>query len=156
MARKPAKAAKTPTAPVKRNGVGRKEPIRWTLKRAAIECGLQVTQLQTKRLAADIHPGEDHKFSTRQILAMIFGDKAQADTRRAEAEAQAAIRRNLRQDGELIPTAVAIALVDPIMVIIRQKICASSLTDSEKDDMLADLERAKELDWGKAAKNAAK
>lgn len=143
------KRKKTPPESGKRNG----GPVRWTITRAAIECGLQPTQLKAKRVAADIHPGTDHKFSTRQILAMIYGDKAQADARRAVADAAAAVRRDQREAGELLPTATAKHAFDPIGIILRQKICASSMTENEKDEMLADIERGiLAIDWEKLAK----
>lgn len=147
--KKPAKAA----VPLKRRkGKALAPPLRWNLQRAAREFGAHRETLEKQRRALVIEPGPDQMFTTAQICAMVYGDKQRADITRAQEDAIAAQRRNARESGELIPTAKAVALVEPIMVLVRQKICASSMTEGEKDEILADLERAGEIDWAKACR----
>lgn len=151
------KAGKTPPAPAKRKGRAFQPALRWSLTRAAKEFGFQRTELETRRRAAHILPGDDQCFATQQICAMCFGDKRLADTKRAEAEAAAAIRRNMREEGALLPTDSVKNALDPIGIILRQKICASSLTETEKDEMLADIGSGlAAIDWEKVAKDANK
>jgi hypothetical protein len=160
---KPAPAKKKPasrqSAKVKgrpTGGVANSRAMRWSLNFAAQEFGIDRNVVDRSRRHLGIEPGADGMFSTKQICAMIFGDKQLADAKRAEADAESAIRRNQREAGELIPTSVAVALVEPIMVVVRQKICALPISDAEKDDVLADLFAAKDLDWAKAAREAMK
>lgn len=75
----------------------------------------------------------------------------------AQAEAQTAQRRNAREEGELIPTAVAILLMKPMMGAIKKKIRASDMPPGDRDELLSELAGlGEEINWVKEAKNAAK
>lgn len=144
--------SEAPPRPVKRTGRPRLEAIRWTITRASAEFGKERTYLDIQRRRLHILPASDGKYSTSQVCAMIYTDKAMADARRAEADAETAVRRNMRESGEMLPTALASAALDPLGIILRQKICASSMTEAEKDEMLADITSGiAAIDWEKLA-----
>ena len=88
------------------------------------------------------------------LVCFLHGvtDKALADATTAQANAEAAVRRNKREAGELMPTIIAISAHDAVDIVVRQKICASSMTENEKDEILADIESAiAAIDWKKLA-----
>ncbi len=148
------RAQKPAPASAKRAGRPKLEPIRWTIHKAAVEFGKERTFIDQLRRRKHIEPAKDGKFSTLQIVEMLFTDKAKADAISAQANAEAAVRRNQREAGELIPTREVNTVLDPIGIILRQKICASSMTEYEKDEMLADLEKQiSAIDWEKVARN---
>lgn len=147
----------TTKAAPKRKGNKHEAGKRWTLVSASREFGSHREQMERARRANHIEPGEDNRFSTKQICAMVFGDKQLADARRAEADAESAIRRNLREDLELLPTQAAGAATDPVLIVLRQQICSSSLSEAEKDDMLEGIESGlKNIDWRAIAKRSLK
>ena len=64
------------------------KPVRWTRTHAAAEFNLDAATLSKRLLAASIAPGEDGRFSTKQIVGAVFGDRAGALTAKAKAEAE--------------------------------------------------------------------
>lgn len=83
----------------------------------------------------------------------VVGESDRA--RKNKAEADAAERKNLREAGELIPVSAVSAYTNPVMIVIRQIICASGMGETEKDDVIRALEeRIKAIDWLKVAKES--
>jgi hypothetical protein len=62
------------------------KPIRWTRQAAAAEFGLDAQTLSNRLLAASISAGDDGRFSTKQILAAIMGDRGAELTGKTRAE----------------------------------------------------------------------
>lgn len=52
-------------------------------------------------------------------------------------------------EAELIPTVAVSKLCEKVVIVMRQKICASSLTEAEKHEILTNLTRMADIDWAK-------
>jgi len=139
-----------PTISKKRkSGPHLKAALRWTLNNAAKEFGAHREKLERRRRALDIQPGNDDCFSSREVAAMLFGDRDAELTGKIAAERKGQELKNARTEGELVPTAAVMKLCERVVIVIRQKICTSSLTESEKDEILNDLVRLGETDWAR-------
>ena len=132
------------------------QALRWNLQQAASEFGMHREGLEKRRRAIGIDPGEDGKFSTRDIAAMVFGDKEAETIGKIAAERIGQEMKNAREAGEVMPTASAAKVAERFLVPCRQRILSSSLTDEEKDELLADLVGLGEVDWMKEARSANK
>lgn len=120
------------------------------------EFGTHREQLERRRRALAIEPGADGCYTSREIAAMLFGDKEAETIGKIAAERKKVELDNARTEGEVIPTASAARISESFLVPVRQKILSCSMTDAEKDEMLLDLVRFGEVDWPKEAKNAAR
>lgn len=132
------------------------ENLRWSLNRAAHEFGLHQAQLDRRRRALGMEPGADGFYSSRDIAAMMFGDKEAETIGKIAAERKSTELSNARQMGELIPTEVACALVERVLIAVKQRFMSSSLSEQEKTDVLEELVSLGHLDWSDQAKRAAK
>lgn len=130
------------------------ESFRWSINRAAVEFGADNSTLERRRRAAGIEPGEDGCYSTRDVAAMIFGDKEAETIRKISAEARQVELKNAITEGELIPVSSVIKICARVLVPVRQKILSSSLSEQERHDMLEDLVALATKDWTKEALDA--
>jgi hypothetical protein len=115
------------------------KPVRWTRNHAAAEFNLDAATLSKRLTAASIAPGEDGRFSTSQIVAAVFGDRASALTAKAQAEAQNWQLRNEVIRRERIPLDDVEAINEQACMAIRHIILASPLPDQTKQDIFAEL-----------------
>jgi hypothetical protein len=115
------------------------KPIRWTRQAAAAEFGLDAQTLSNRLLAASISAGDDGRFSTKQILAAVMGDRGAALTAKAKAEAENWQLRNEVIRRERIPLDDVEAINEQACMAIRHIILASPLPDQAKQDIFADL-----------------
>ena len=130
--------------------------IRLTLNRISVEFDLHWQQLDRRRRALGIEPGEDGCFSLHDAKLMVLGDKEAETIGKIAAERREIEMRIACREGELIPTAVVDAMGEKFLVAVRQKILTSGMTDAEKDGVLTDLVALGEVDWKEEAQNAAK
>lgn len=138
---KPAQVAK------KREGRPTSKALRWTLQQAATEFGNDRTQLERRRRALFIEPGEDGCFSSREIAALIFGDKEAEIIGKLAAERKHIEIKNAQLEAELVPTAAVCQLMEGMFVVIRQKICSSKMPQNLITEILEDLVSMGERDW---------
>ena len=115
------------------------KPVRWTRTHAAAEFNLDAATLSKRLLAASIAPGEDGRFSTKQIVGAVFGDRAGALTAKAKAEAENWQLRNEVIRKERIPLDDVEAINEQACMAIRHIILASPLPDQAKQDIFAEL-----------------
>ena len=127
-------------------------PLRWTLGLAATEYGVDRRTLSTRAKTSGHIPGEDGKFSTRQIDVIIHGDLAGEKLRKLRAEADMAERANREAEGATIAVERVCLLGERFVAASRQVILHSSMTDAEKDETLAELVQLGEVDWDAEAK----
>ena len=132
------------------------DPIRWTLGLAATEFGADRRTLSTRAKTSGQVPGEDGKFSTRQIDAIIHGDLAGEKLRKLRAEADMAERANREAEGATIAVERVCVIGERFVAAARQIILHSSMSDAEKSDVLNEMVQLGEVDWTEEAKTASK
>jgi hypothetical protein len=115
------------------------KPVRWTRQHAAAEFGLDAQTLSKRLTAASISAGDDGRFSTSQIVAAVFGDRASALTAKAKAEAENWTLRNEVIRKERIPLEIVAQINDHACTAIRHIILASPLPDEAKQDIFEEL-----------------
>jgi hypothetical protein len=119
------------------------EEFRWTVDRAGAEFGLSSKTVSNRIKSAGVHPGDDGKFSTKDIHAAICSDlekaklrKLQFETKRTEEEREGLALANAARRGELVHKADFIRRFEGIYAQMRQLIMSSSMIDAEKDELL--------------------
>lgn len=118
------------------------EPIRWTVDRAAVEFGIAHKTLRTKLALAGTNPGEDGRYSTKQIDAAIHDDISEERIRLTKEQADKTALQNAIIRAER-PTVEAVYKThEGIYIALRQTILASHLNDAEQAECLEDLRRA--------------
>lgn len=116
------------------------KPIRWTIERAASDFGIDRKTLANRIRAGGIMPGEDEKFSTKQIAKAIYTDGEAARASLAISQKENFDLRNRKLAGELVDPKQCQQLWDNAMIAMRQKIADSKLSDAEKRELLKDLQ----------------
>jgi phage terminase Nu1 subunit (DNA packaging protein) len=114
-------------------------PIRWTAGVAALEFGMDRRVVAERLRMSGAVPGEDGKFSTRQIVAAIHGDLAGEKLRLMRAQADLA---EIERDEALrtrIPLETVGAVMQELHGGIASIINASKLPQRDKDDICADI-----------------
>lgn len=118
------------------------------------ETGLGRDTFIKRARAAGIAPGEDGCYATKQIIALLHGDK-EAETIANLAESTRGMKiKNDIAEGALISTQLVIRLGESFLVPVRQRILSSELSDEAKAEMLEDLVGMGELDWSAEAVKA--
>lgn len=117
------------------------EPLRWTLGLAATEFGADRRTLSTRAKTSGLVPGDDGKFSTRQIAAIIYGDMAGEKLRKMRAEADLAELERDTLLKEVAPLALFDQMVARMAAGIRAIIGRSKLTDQEQYDIVEEMGR---------------
>ena len=96
--------------------------IRWSQEQAATEFGINVRTLATKIKTGGITPGQDHKFSTAQICAAVFGSLEFERRRKLSADADLSeIERDQKLE-QLISINVAFKAWESILMTVRGKL----------------------------------
>lgn len=113
--------------------------IRWTLDKACKEFGANRNTLTRLVRVAGIEPGSDGKFSTAQIAAAIYGDKASEDLRKVREEADKLALHNAKERAALVEAEAVFRTFQGVFISMRQTILGSELTDREKDELLNNL-----------------
>ena len=122
----------------KRSGK-RQKVVRWSMEAASVEFGIHHATLAKRLKAQSIGHGEDGLWSTAQICAAVFGDIAGERLRKTREEADQLALKNAQIRSELIPLAEASERVGKWAVAIKEKILASPLPATDKNDILDDL-----------------
>lgn len=126
-----------------------KPSVRWALTDAESEFPLGRETLSKRLHLLGEQPGEDGKFSTRQICAAVFGDTSLEKARLAREQADRVALDNAERRKELIPVADAQRIAGRYVFAARQRILALTLDDAEKNAILAELRRLAEEDFSK-------
>ena len=114
-------------------------PFRWTLGLAATEFGADRRTLSTRAKTSGQVPGEDGKFSTRQIVTILHGDLAGEKLRKLRADADLA---ELERDA-LTKESIPIALIDRLVVGMIKGIVAtigrSHLAQADQTEIIEEM-----------------
>lgn len=116
------------------------KPLRWTIDRAASEFGLDRKTLSSRIRNRGILPGEDGKFSTRDICVAVFTDSKAARDKLTEAQEENFVLRNGKLAGELVDAKQCQSLWDATIIALRQKISDAPIPDATKREILKDLQ----------------
>lgn len=122
-----------------------KNPIRWNRLDAAAEFGIDRDTLSRRLRAAGIAPGEDKRFSTKEILAALFGDLEKEKTRNEAAKADLHEMKRDLDASRLIPAEVARASMHKLTGGIMVVISASPLTAKQQAAIAGNLDRLNNL-----------
>ncbi len=90
-------------------------------------------------MAESIDPGPDAKFSTRQICQAIFSNKEIEETLLIRVNREFREIKLAEARHQFIPTEMAINAWAGVIVPMRTIVLSSSLSDTEKTDLLAQL-----------------
>ena len=99
---------------------------------------------------AGIEPGGDGKFSTSQICAAIFGDKASEELRKTREEADKLALHNAEKRKTLVEAEAVYRMFQGVFISMRQTVLGSDLSDREKDELLNNL---RALSYDEAKRN---
>ena len=117
--------------------------LRWTLETASREFGPDHKTLRRRLIAADELPGEDGKYSTAQIVGVIFGGLHRQKLRLVREQADKLADENQARRDDLYEADVILHQAFPALFsAIRNVIKASKLAENEKTDILRDLDGA--------------
>ena len=119
-----------------------KSAIRWTLKQASEEFGVNI-QVMTRKLKSNgALPGDDNKFSTRQIfesLTLDFDLKKEQLKLVKEQSRHVAIRASILEK-QTAPVALVEKVWSDFIVDLRQKITNLAIPAEQRTEILADLQ----------------
>ena len=138
----------------KRDGRPESKSIRWSFQQAERETGLGRDTFIKRARSAGIEPGPDGCYSTRQILALIHGDREAETIANILEDTRGKRLKNDIAEGALIYVELVIRLAESFLVPVRQRILSSGLSDEEKAEMLEDLVGMGEVDWSAEAVKA--
>lgn len=117
------------------------KPIRWTIAFAATEFAIDRQTLATRIKSKGILPGEDKKFSTADISNAIHTNAVEARTSLAKSQKENCDLRNKKLSGELADKALFQKISDGVIIILRQKISDSELSEHAKIEILKDIQK---------------
>ncbi len=125
----------------------RRTAFRWRLRDAEAEMGVSAQTLAKRMIQLAENPGEDGKYSTKQICAAVFGDKEFEQTRRAKEQADRIAIDNAERRRQLIPVEDVLIIARRFGFAIRQKFLASSMDEEEKRVVLLEVARLEGADY---------
>ena len=112
-------------------------PIRWTMGLAASELGCDRRTLAERVKTSGAVPGEDGKFSTRQIFTALHGDLAGEKLRLTRAQADLAEAEAREKQKTSIPCEVYYPAIEQLFGAIAAVINRSHLPASDLEEILA-------------------
>ena len=116
--------------------------MRWTLKQASEEFGVNIQALTRKLKSNGALHGPDKMYSTRQVfesLTMDF-DLKKAQLALVREQGRLASARSSIMEKEFVPVAIVEKVWSDFMVDLRQKISNLSVPAKERSEILADLQ----------------
>lgn len=125
------------------------DPIRWSVGQAAAEFGLDRRTMAERVKTSGAVPGEDGKFSTRQIAAAVYGDLAGEKLRKMRAEADLAEMEVREKQKTSIPRDVFFPEIDRLFGAVAATIRQSRLAPADREEICAELRGFPATLWGK-------
>ena len=127
--------------PTRKAGRPASQAIRWPISTAAREFGRDHKTLSRALTRLEESPGQDGRFSTLQIVAALYGDKAAEDLRKTRLQADQIDMANQERRKELVPTEDVYRFCEGVFIALREKILALPCEQQDKDDMLRDIQK---------------
>jgi len=119
----------------------RNQAVRWSTDKAAKEFGVDWRTLAKALAREGIKPGDDGKWSTREVVAALFGDQDAADLRLTLAQAEAIERKNRVAAGRLIDVDAVILFNEQVAAAMRERVLALDIPHTTKEALLGDLQK---------------
>jgi hypothetical protein len=116
-----------------------KSPARWSYIAVCTEFGIDRKTLTKKVFEAEIVPGEDGLFSTKQIMDALTGDMKAQRLRLVKSMAENSELKAQKHRGELLPAKDVLSHLSLVFFVMRSEILSSSMTDTEKRSVLSHL-----------------
>jgi hypothetical protein len=113
-----------------------KGPARWLVSRAVLEFAASRETIRAGLARDGVKPGDDNCYSTKQILAAIYGDLRGEQLRRLREDADNIALRNKALRTELVPLGEVQSAVAAVLSSIEQVLLASKLSADEKESMV--------------------
>ena len=120
--------------------------IRLNLEQAAGEFGLDRKTLRKRIRQAGIEPGQDGKFSIRQMCEVVFGDLTTERLRKTRAERELLEIELAKTRNEVIHRERLFEFLQNIFIAVKSKITSSHLSEAEQNAILNDLVSLKDAD----------
>ena len=126
----------------KQKPIGRpRASFRWSPDHAAREFGCDRRTIEKNLARESIEPGEDGKFSTAQIVSVMFGDQDAADLRLTLAQAEQIERKNRVAAGRLVDVDAVIRFNEQVAAAMRERVLALDIPHTTKESLLGDLQK---------------
>lgn len=119
----------------------RNQAVRWSTDKAAKEFGVDWRTLAKAFAREGVKPGDDGKWSTREVVAALFGDQDAADLRLTLAQAEAIERKNRVAAGRLIDVDAVILFNEQVAAAMRERVLALDIPHTTKEALLGDLQK---------------
>lgn len=130
-------------------------PIQWTLNAAQQEFGIHRDTIKTRLTQQGAVPDTQGFYTTKQLTSAIFNDLTAERTGLTRAQREHWELENKQAAGILINVDDAIAAVHQFTYAIRGKILLSTMTETEKNGLLLELQRIGEMDFNKIGEDDA-
>ena len=124
--------------------------IEWTLRRAAVEFGLESKTIASRLADAGIQPNKKGRYTTRQICAALYGDERAEKQRLLAEQIKHAALKNAKQEGSLIALESACFVAQRAAFAVKQRILSLLLPEDEKRGLLAEITALAETDFSAA------
>mgnify|MGYP003351892601 FL=1 len=121
--------------------------IRWTVADASCEFEVHANTLSKRLKMAELLPGADGKFSTRQICAAVYGDMDGEKLREVRHRANLLELQEQQLRRELVPVADVQRVWGAVIVAIRQYIWNCNAEEIDRRRWLAELVELKVEDY---------
>ena len=123
--------------------------VKWTIQKAATEFDCHAATLSKRLKLADIIPGPDGMFTTRQICAAVYGDMDGEKLREVRHRANLLELQEQQLRRELVPVADVQRVWGAIVVAVRQYIWNCNAEETDRRRWLAELVEFKVEDYFK-------
>jgi hypothetical protein len=114
-------------------------PLKWNVEKAATEFGLSIMTLRKSLNKSSAAPDKDGLFSTRQIVAALYGALHQEKVRTQKELADRYALENAITRAELLRRSEVERVFAAIADAIKSRIMSSHLDRKEKEDILKDI-----------------
>jgi hypothetical protein len=114
-------------------------PVRWSLISAATEFVVDRKTLQKKLIDAELLPGDDGLYSTKQVMDALTGDMKQQRLRLVKAMAENGELKNQKHKGELLKATDVLECLSKTFHVIKQEITSSPLPPDTIRSILSHL-----------------
>jgi hypothetical protein len=116
------------------------EQLRWSLDAAERETGTSKKTFQTRLRDAEIQPGADGLFSTKQILLGITGsDIRQERLREVKARATNMELRNAEREKLLLPASSVRHVLEQTFLVMQAELLGSDLPIDLRNSLMSHL-----------------
>ena len=125
--------------------------LRWTQKHAADEFGVHAETIRRNLRHAGVDPGDDGRYSTREIFNALAGDLTAERIRETRAKADGLELANAERRGQLINAEVIFRALVECDAVIIQAIRSSKMQQQEKEALLKHIKETNVADIARKA-----